>query len=240
MGKIKIYKIMIKTNDLQLGSRISNTTVMIKNLNIRINEIDLFLLFTQKVGKVSDIIMNTEKIKYDDKNSALIILDHYSSKDRALRLKGIKLYSTEIIVEEVNPCYDSILNSTISNTSILTPKYPYKKYNWMPPSIKDAANNAISTITAEENKTPNHRPRNILISNIPSFITSASLTNIFSTFGTIISTNLENDNSLSNSKVLGTILYLKEESALIALNIMNLFMIGTRKIKISVFSTIIL
>merc|ERR1712032_1071423 len=232
MGKIKIYKIMIKTNDLQLGSRISNTTVMVKNLNIRINEIDLFLLFTQKVGKVSDIIMNTEKIKYDDKNSAFIILDHYSSKNCALRLKGIELYSIEIIVEEVNPCYDSTLNSTISNISILTSKHLYKKYNWMPLSIKDAANNAISTITAEENKTPNHCPRNIFISNVPSFITSVSLTNIFSTFGTIISTNLENDNSLSNSKVLGTILYLKEESVLMALNIMDSFMIGTRKIKI--------
>merc|ERR1712032_1098943 len=200
MGKIKIYKIMIKMNDLQLGSRISNTTVMIKNLNIRINEIDLFLLFTQKVGKVSDIIMNTEKIKYDDKNNAFIILDHYSSKNCALRLKGIELYSIEIIVKKINLCYDSILNSIIFNIFILTSKYLYKKYNWMPPSIKDAANNAISIITAEENKILNCRLRNIFISNVPLFITFVFLINIFSIFGTIISMNLENNNSLSNSK----------------------------------------
>lgn len=67
-------------------------TVFVSNLHLKVNEKDLFLLFTRMAGKVSDIFVICDKVSRRSKGFAYVELDTDQGHRNALRLSGSELY----------------------------------------------------------------------------------------------------------------------------------------------------
>jgi len=74
-------------------------TVFLSNLHIKVNEKDLFILFTQKAGKVTDIYIICDRQANKSKGLAYIELETLESMARALGLSGTELYGQPIQVK---------------------------------------------------------------------------------------------------------------------------------------------
>merc|ERR1719161_3386861 len=74
-------------------------TVFVSNLHIKVNEKDLFILFTQKTGKVTDIYIICDKHTCKSKGLAYLELETIESMARALGLTGSELYGQSIQVK---------------------------------------------------------------------------------------------------------------------------------------------
>eukprot|EP00747_Dinoflagellata_sp_TGD_P148958 gnl/TRDRNA2_/TRDRNA2_176971_c0_seq1.p2 gnl/TRDRNA2_/TRDRNA2_176971_c0~~gnl/TRDRNA2_/TRDRNA2_176971_c0_seq1.p2 ORF type:complete len:209 (-),score=0.42 gnl/TRDRNA2_/TRDRNA2_176971_c0_seq1:2294-2920(-) len=73
-------------------------TVFVGNLHIKVNEKDLFILFSQKAGKVIDIYLICDKHTNKSKGLAYVELENIESMAIALQLSGIEMYGQSIQV----------------------------------------------------------------------------------------------------------------------------------------------
>jgi RNA recognition motif-containing protein len=112
-------------------------TVFLSNLHIKVNEKDLFILFTQKAGKVTDIYIICDRQANKSKGLAYIELETIESMARALGLSGIELYGQPIQVKpsemEKKRTMDSSKTSTARNLSFKFCTYNYDctfTYTW--------------------------------------------------------------------------------------------------------------
>merc|ERR1712151_859088 len=74
-------------------------TVFVSNLHIKVNEKDLFILFTQKAGKVTDIYIICDRQTNKSKGLAYVELGASGSMGRILSLSGTELYGQSIQIK---------------------------------------------------------------------------------------------------------------------------------------------
>jgi len=219
-------------------------TVFINNLNIRVTEKDLFILFTHKAGKVLDIYIICDKHTNKSKGLAYVELETIESMARALELSGSELYGQPIQVKpsemEKNvqwtlqkQAQQGIVNSHLISLPILSNSTP-----GVDVAAAAAAAAALLSKSGREMVDPSNGPqddqqnRKIYIGNLPREINELVLRNMFEPFGFVESSNVIKDPT-GKSQGYGFILFREKNVVDKAIQAMNGMLIGSNIIKVN-------
>lgn len=227
-------------------------TVFVSNLNIKINEKDLFILFTQKAGKVTDIYIICDKHTNKSKGLAYIELETIESMARALSLTSTEIYGQSIQVKpsemEKNvqwtlqkQAQQGILTSASLPTAHITP-LPKPGVDVAAAAAAAAAKLLSSTgantlISSSTNYQEDQRQRKMYIGNLPREINELVLRNMFEPFGVVESSNVVKDPA-GKSQGYGFILFREKEAVDQAIHAMNGMLIGTNVIKVNYVTSV--
>jgi RNA-binding protein 39 len=221
-------------------------TVFVSNLHIKVNEKDLFILFSQKAGKILDIYVICDKHTNKSKGLAYVELETIESMTRALGLSGTEMYEQSI---QVRPSeMEKNIQWTIQKQAqqkIFTPFPTSTADPALIPSpgvdIAAAATAAAKLLTSEGgqklftcpyNPQEDQRQRKIYIGNLPREIDEIVLRNMFEPFGAVESSNVIKD-PVGKSQGYGFILFREKEVVEKAIQSMNGLLIGSNIIKVN-------
>jgi RNA-binding protein 39 len=218
-------------------------TVFVNNLHIRVTEKDLFVIFTQKAGRVLDIYIICDKHTNKSKGLAYVELETIDSMARALGMSGTLLYGQPIQIKpsemEKNvqwtlqkQAQQGIMTSTVIPAHS-TP-HPVHGVN-----VAAAAAAAAALLDGSGNTNNNHsianqddQHRKIYIGNLPREINELVLRNMFEPFGAVESSNVIKDLS-GKSQGYGFILFRDDGIVNKAIQAMNGILIGSNIIKVN-------
>jgi RNA-binding protein 39 len=221
-------------------------TVFLSNLHIKVNEKDLFILFTQKAGKVTDIYIICDRQANKSKGLAYIELETIESMARALGLSGIELYGQPIQVKpsemEKNvqwtlqkQAQQGILASSSAPTTTTAP-LPIPGVDIAAAAVEAAkllsTNGCNPLFNCSIDSQEDQRQRKIYIGNLPREINELVLRNMFEPFGTVESSNVIKD-STGKPHGYGFILFREREVVEKAIQAMNGILIGSNIIKVN-------
>eukprot|EP00746_Dinoflagellata_sp_MGD_P158081 gnl/MRDRNA2_/MRDRNA2_86383_c0_seq1.p1 gnl/MRDRNA2_/MRDRNA2_86383_c0~~gnl/MRDRNA2_/MRDRNA2_86383_c0_seq1.p1 ORF type:complete len:471 (-),score=31.57 gnl/MRDRNA2_/MRDRNA2_86383_c0_seq1:77-1489(-) len=242
--KIREEKAHIEKNREMKELERATRTVFINNLNIKVTEKDLFILFTQKAGKVLDIYIICDKHTNKSKGLAYVELETIESMARALDMSGTELYRQPIQVRpsemEKNvqwtiqkQAQQGIMNTHLAATPMLTNPLPGV-------DVVAAATAAAALLTRPQRSLVEHANRNqdaqqyrkVYIGNLPREINELVLRNMFEPFGPVESSNVIKDPS-GKSQGYGFILFQDRKVVDKAIQAMNGMLIGSNIIKVN-------
>jgi len=219
-------------------------TVFVSNLHIKVNEKDLFILFSQKAGKVIDIYVICDKHTNKSKGLAYIELETIESMTRALSLSNTEMYGQSIYVRpsEMEKNVQWTLQKQSQQGIIASYSGPSMVSIPIPGvDIILAATTAAKLLIHDEShvlfNSSNssqevQRQRKIYIGNLPREINELVLRNMFEPFGAVESSNVIKDPT-GKSQGYGFISFREKEIVDKAIQSMNGLLIGSNIIKVN-------
>lgn len=221
-------------------------TVFVSNLHIKVNEKDLFILFSQKAGKIIDIYVICDKHTNKSKGLAYVELETIESMSRALGLSGIEMYEQSIQVRpsEMEKNVQWTLQKQAQQgifTSLPTSTVDILSMPTSGVDIAAAATAAAKLLSSDGSHTlfnpycnsqEDQRQRKIYIGNLPREIDELVLRNMFEPFGGVESSNVIKDPT-GKSQGYGFILFREKEVVEKAIQSMNGLLIGSSIIKVN-------
>jgi RNA-binding protein 39 len=222
-------------------------TVFVSNLHIKVNEKDLFILFSQKAGKVTDIYIICDRQANKSKGLAYVELETIESMALALGISGLELYGQSIQVKpsEMEKNVQWTLQKQAQQGIISSAPVSINSTSTIPVSGVDVAaaataaaakilgtvgNNTLSNSVIDTQE--DQRQRKIYIGNLPREINEIVLRNMFEPFGVVDSSNVIKDPT-GKSQGYGFISFREKDVVEKAIQAMNGMLIGSNIIKVN-------